>query len=509
MSRLAPRPLRLPLRLPFQPDFVQLKHQAKDLLRAHERKEASVFVAYGGSAPSVGVPSGGEVSAGGAGGGEVSVCEVLRNLRRFASADDAAIFGKPLALHEAQYALAMAYGFASWNALKRYVEHVTGRPMAVRREKDRTYVAGLEGHSVGWKDSHEDSFIACITGVMAALGEEFSYPYLMGVSGAAFRVQMHQPNWCPSAACAGPGYNCIPGAMAATGYRLTEIDTQREGKPLPEGIAKAFETVTSSIDRGLPVILFGGEAGLIVGYHADGRRIVRPYGHDDDGYVETAAAGAEPAASELPRAVYVGDWGWGVYVVEPHDVPMDRRTAVTNSLRLAVTLAKTERFGNYLSGFAALEHWIEALLDDSRFAALTPENWFQTALGNGYSYPCLWSARLNAEKYLREAADLTTAGETPASRYVFDEPIRTRLLELAGLYEQMHLTLNRTAPEFACTYSLMPWRLQSPINWTRTLRQKQSNLLREMCDIEHKAIAKIESLLGLMDASTTKGLHNG
>jgi len=65
------------LRLPPVPDFTQLRHQAKALLRAHERKEATVF--------------------------GVSVREVLRNLRQFASADDAAIWSKPLALHEAQY----------------------------------------------------------------------------------------------------------------------------------------------------------------------------------------------------------------------------------------------------------------------------------------------------------------------------------------------------------------------------------------------------------------------
>jgi len=394
----------------------------------------------------------------------------LRKLRQFTSANNATILSKPLALHEAQYALAISYGFASWNALKRYVEKVTGRPLPVHREKDRTYVAGLEAHNIGWKNYHENSFIACITGVMTALGEDFSYPYLMGVSGAAFRVQMCYPNWCPSAACAGVGYNCIPGAMAATGYRLTWIATQRDRKPLPEGITKALAAITSSIDRGLPVILSGDEAGLIVGYHADGRRIVRPYNHEKDGYAD-------------------GDWGCDVAVVEPHDVPMDRRTAATNSLRLAVTLAKTERFSNYLSGFAAFEHWIEALLDDSRFAALTPENWFPTALGNGYCYPCLWSARLNAEKYLRESADL------------FDEPIHARLLELATLYQQIHQTLNHTQPEFACTYSLQPWRLKSPVNWTRTLRQKQSNLLREAYAIEQKAIAKIESLLTLIEGS--------
>jgi hypothetical protein len=116
-------------RLPHRPDFTQLRHQAKDLLRGHQRKDPAV-------------------------------CDVLRRLRPFASADDAAILAEPLALHEAQYALAMDYGFASWNALKRHVEKVNGRPSPVRREKGRTYVAGLEQHGIGCKDAHDNSVIA-------------------------------------------------------------------------------------------------------------------------------------------------------------------------------------------------------------------------------------------------------------------------------------------------------------------------------------------------------------
>jgi hypothetical protein len=438
-----------------RPDFTQLKHQAKDLLRAHERKDPAA-------------------------------CPVLRRLRRFsgkASADDAAILAAPLALHEAQYALAMDYGFASWNAMKRYVETVTGRPLPVRREKGRTYVTGLEGHGIGCKDAHDNSVIACIAGVMAALGEDFSYPYLMGASGAAFRVQMHAPNWCPSAACAGVGYDCIPGALAATGYRLTGLPVQHDPDPRA-AIAKANPLVVESINRGVPVISISEEADLIVGYRADGQRIVRPYELHKDGYEDT------------------DKWPWLFGIIEPHDVPMDRRQAVADSLRLAVRLANTRHFehgppehrskGVYFSGFAALEHWADALLDDSRFDSLTEDNWFPIAHGNGYCYPCLWSARLNAERYLHEVA-----GE-------FEAPARSRLLELAGLYQQMHQTLSRTKPEFDCIWSLQPWTLKSPANWTREIRRKESDLLREAMTIEREAVAMIEGFLPLLEPPNTR-----
>lgn len=445
--------------LPPRPDFTQLKHQAKDLLRAHERKDASA-------------------------------CGVLRRLRRFsdknAPADDAAILAAPLALHEAQYALAMEYGFASWNALKRHVEKVTNRPSPVRREKDRTYITGLEQYPIGGDGEHENSVIACIAGVMAALGEdELTYEYLMGASGAAFRVQ-HM--WCPSAACAPCGYDCVPGAMKATGYRLTWIDTQPEGKLLSDGVEKAGPAIVASIERGVPALSASEESCLIVGYHQDGRRIIR----NDDG-------GFQPSGKGY---VEMDKWPWGIGIVEPKDVPMNRKEAVANSLRLAVMLARTERFEHYLSGFAAYEQWASELEQGEvrvgpvterfpghviRFADLTKDNWFVPALGNGYTYGCLYATRLAAEKYLRDVAE------------DYENPIRSGLLEIAALYARIHEGLGRKRPEYACAWSLQPWRIGGPDKWTPQMRCAEAEALRVALSIERQAIEKIESLLPVID----------
>ena len=76
--------------LPSKPNLVQLKHQAKNLLKAHHR-------------------------------GEKSACQTLRLLRRFAGQSDEAILSATLTLAEAQYALAMDYGFENWTALKSHL----------------------------------------------------------------------------------------------------------------------------------------------------------------------------------------------------------------------------------------------------------------------------------------------------------------------------------------------------------------------------------------------------
>jgi hypothetical protein len=428
--------------LPPRPDFTQLKHQAKDLLRAHERMDSSA-------------------------------CTVLRRLRQFAAADDAAILARPLALHQAQYALAKEYGFASWNALKRHVEKVTNRPSPLRRENGRTYVAGLEKLPL----TCQNSVISCIAGAMEAMGEaEMTYEYLMWACGGAFRVQMRTPTWCPSAACAAVGYNLVPGAMKVTGYRLTHLPTgpdmptghKLDGPELAQAIERARPAVTASIERGVPALFDSEECGLIVGYKEDGQRIVRPY-KDGEGYVDT------------------DKWPWGVGIIEPEDMPMDRHAAVVNSLHLAVTLAKTERFGNYLSGFAALESWADGLLDEARFAALTDANWFPIAHGNGYCYGCYYTDRGTAEKYLRDVAD------------DYQDPIRSELLATAGVYGKIHELLGCPRPEVNCAWSLQPWVIGALAKWTPAMRQAESQTLRECLALERQAIGQIEHVLTQME----------
>ena len=79
--------------LPASPSIAHLRSQAKTLVKAHTR-------------------------------GDVSVCDVLRFLSRFAGKSADEIISEPLRLSEAQYALALSYGFPSWPKLKHHVEEI-------------------------------------------------------------------------------------------------------------------------------------------------------------------------------------------------------------------------------------------------------------------------------------------------------------------------------------------------------------------------------------------------
>jgi len=81
--------------LPANASFEHLKKQAKDLLHAHGRKDKAA-------------------------------CATLRNLHRFKNMPDAEILAAEVGLHDAQFAVAIEYGFRNWADLKARVE--AGKP---------------------------------------------------------------------------------------------------------------------------------------------------------------------------------------------------------------------------------------------------------------------------------------------------------------------------------------------------------------------------------------------
>src|ERR1700737_4537518 len=78
--------------LPPRPNIEQLSHQAKELRKAHQSRDPK------------------------------AARRIREHLPRLAGAPDTAIFAAPLALAEAQLALAREYGFPSWARLRKQVQ---------------------------------------------------------------------------------------------------------------------------------------------------------------------------------------------------------------------------------------------------------------------------------------------------------------------------------------------------------------------------------------------------
>jgi hypothetical protein len=83
--------------LPLHPRLEHLRNEAKELLRAHSR-------------------------------GDPAACKTCRLLRRLRDASGERILASQIALTEAQFTLAMDYGFRGWEDLLRHVESLRASP---------------------------------------------------------------------------------------------------------------------------------------------------------------------------------------------------------------------------------------------------------------------------------------------------------------------------------------------------------------------------------------------
>lgn len=318
----------------------------------------------------------------------------------------------------------------------------------------------LEGvEKLRWGQGRECTFIGALTVAMRAIGEEVTYDYLMGVSGAAFRLQFHQPNWDNSSADVLSGFDHAVSALEALGY---SADWHRADEDELESVEKTREAIIRSIDKGYPVVaqnlLVAMDWGIITGYQEGGKEFLgRTYWDQKEGYSQAE------------------NWPWCVLIFGEKGKPLDRRESLLRSLEIAVELATTERFGNYTSGFAAYEQWSEDLIDDSKFEKKQLRG---MACCNGWCYFSLEDARRAAARYLRDSAEELDTGSA------------IHLSKTADLYEDVLAKLEEGRKY---VFDLGRWENGEP--WTQEIRQAQSAVLKEALALERKAIDELKAVL--------------
>lgn len=393
--------------------------------------------------------------------GDPSSCATLRLLHEFSGVADEGILATDLTLSKVQFALALDYGFKDWKDMRAHVDasfHESLRA-TVRREGDRAWMAGVP-NLAGWGKDEENTFMGSLALTLRVLGEDMSYTRLMGVSGMAFRLQIHRPDLCASAPDAACGFNCIAAAMQALGRSYQEVR--------PHGNAQQGRAeIIDSIDRGVPVLAInlepGMDWGVITGYSDGGEKLLcRLYdlpSHLTEEYSEAplwpdmivALAGKSSSAAGSP------------------DV---------EALKTAVMLAHAERFGKYASGFAALEAWIEDMLDDAKHEPRQKEKPHAGLHDNAW---CFWSfndARIAASRYLQAIAE------------DFTPPVAASLQAAAELYGRISARLEQGGSEYAPFESQIGDR-----PWSTDMRHKQAGVLAEVLAWEREAVAEIEQAM--------------
>ncbi|MBA7603240.1 hypothetical protein ES703_10345 [subsurface metagenome] len=296
------------------------------------------------------------------------------------------------------------------------------------------------------KEGMNNSFILSLARTANYLKDTLDYTMLMGLSGAAFRLQMHH-NWDISAVLASEGYRCDLVALGALGYEYRYLELEENMR----NVEAVRDAIIQTVDAGSPVIAFQLAAfpdwGIITGYQKSGREfLVRVYESKRTGYT---------LAEAFPKKVYL---------IEGRDVPPILMEAIIRSFAIAQEVLETERIGDYYCGLEVMKNWIQAL-ETGAFHNLRAEDFNRIVDANAWMYKQLAEDRDFAAAYLKRIAP-----QFP--------DIQDKLLAIADLYatEAEYLNLAFASEEE------MPvvWAtdLESQYDWTPQMRMREINYLR-------------------------------
>jgi hypothetical protein len=294
-----------------------------------------------------------------------------------------------------------------------------------------------------WGKNTDNSFIRSCQLALNTLGEDYTYEFLMGISGAAFRLHFH-PDWCPSSADATTGFDVSRVLFKSLGYK-TELHKINDNNF--DDIKDLYQKIIAQINMGIPIVAINlmshTEWGIITGYLKNKPGILcRTYFDKTDEYTE---------AERAP---------WLSFFIGEKNKSQDEASLFKNSLEIAVQLAGTYKFEEYYSGFNAFDKWIVLL-------KVKP---FKEHEVNLTIFNTLIDARQAAVRYLTLMKTKMKNGEQIINQYQKE----VDLLKLA-----------RT--------NILPSFEDKAQNWTRDIVDQQIDILNQALQIEKEAIGLIKN----------------
>lgn len=293
--------------------------------------------------------------------------------------------------------------------------------MNVSRDNGACILHGVP--KVGYRLGQCTPFAACLKACLNYLGQEISYPFLMAVSGAAFRLRWNTTCWDGGNVDI---FNICEEPMEA--YKRSFISAGRSFRLLERGPGVSKESfiqlIKAEIDQGRPVIALGiigpPEACIIAGYRDHGQTLLGwnffqdnpefagDVKIDDSGYFISSTWWENPCTIALMAVSEEGK----------------QTTSLKEILAEAISIMSTEQVREYAGGQRAYDAWAQALSDDSQF----PQNsvlplLFERLMCQGDAMDMISEGRHYAAKYLE-----TVAAET--------EEARTELLAAAQVFRE-------------------------------------------------------------------------
>ncbi|MBN2541432.1 PDZ domain-containing protein [bacterium] len=334
--------------------------------------------------------------------------------------------------------------------------HISEKAPEIELKPDAVVLEGIE--PLGWQYGMSSSFHASLMRILNYKGSDVDYVYLMGVSGAAFRVHFHK-DWCPSSPDPTCGFDCGSKAIEAVGYDYTFHSLKENGDNKEE----MREMIKKSVDNKMPVIAIDliqvPEWGIITGYQENGQEFLcRTYYDNVDGY---------NLAQKFP---------WVVTVLGEKKEASEDIENYKNSFKIGLELLKTPMYDDYYSGTAALEYWIGAL-DKVNLEELDSAKFEEVVLANAWTYSRLIEDREYASKYMDRIAD------------EFGD-LGNYIKKIAELYREEVKVLKKE--EGITPY---PWMIKEPQDWTPKMRDRERVLLKEALKIEQEAAKLFQELV--------------
>jgi len=304
-----------------------------------------------------------------------------------------------------------------------------------------------------WGQNTENSFIRSSQLTLNALGESFTYPFIMGISGAAFRFQFH-PDWCPSASDATAGFDVSKKLFNSLGYKteLIKIDDGRFTE-----IQRLYTKIIEQINKGYPIIANNlkvcPEWGIITGYVRTKPGIIcRTCFDEGDEY---------SLAEHAPWLSY--------FIREREKEPLDTKTLFFNSLAIAIKLAKTDYFGDYASGLKAFQVWIDHIS-----GYIQNNKRFDQIQVNLSLINILIDARISAVNYLGEMVN----------RY----PIKSGLIIINNYLKELQLLQELHT-------DILPVFNDHPSVWTSDILTRHVHILKGVMKLEFETLELLEEAL--------------
>jgi len=332
------------------------------------------------------------------------------------------------------------------------------------REGDRVWLDGVRGWFCGEKQS---SVHACQEAIMRAVGEEISYDYLLGVSGLAFRMQVHKNTLCPSSPHSFCGFPCVARSTQALPWRVRIYQVKPDDT---DAVLEARRAVARSIDQGVPVQYGSEEDGIAIGYLKDSLEWICYHPMRDGG-----------------RTAFIEKkWPWGVAIfTERREALPSRKVLAIEAIRQALEMSTVVEAEDYYVGYRAWECYLAQLEDLEKADDQARQ---AVMLGNAWIYECLAGYRGTAAGYLS-----TVAGE-------FHDDAAAHLTQAAQFYRRIAEEILSDDRKSTADIAPYPKGPESSKAWSAETRREQGERLKQALDLERKALGSLGNALAGMEA---------